>query len=275
MRLYKLHDTNPNGAIEIKPSDAQKAQSEGYGIFQLVNSFNGPRKLENLTKINAWYCEIDHKPKLSELIQSLPIHPTVVNESARGYHLYFYAKDASIKRFKLIQKRICKLIGGDQNAIDAARILRAPGYYHLKDPANPFLIKTVWEYPVSFREVVMLQALPPHPDESVEIAQPPEKRLQPSGDSFSDKIWSCNQGDLLLRLSGHSCVSGERFELVKKSGRLQIKVDGETIGCWIDNHGRIGSTDNGGPGVVNWLMWYGHSYKEAMDYLKEIFWEFT
>lgn len=270
MRLFKLHDTNPEfGAVEVySTEEAEIAQGKGYGIFSPVNEFNGARRIENLVRIRSWYSELDEKPDLRELIESLPMHPSVVNETKNGYHLYFHAQNATLNRYKIIQKRICKKLGGDPNALDAARMLRTPGFMHLKDPSEPFLVNTVWKAPVAYREEVMLQAWPAHDDE-FEKPKPQMKPLTPTGDSFLDKVWSLNQGDLLMRLSGKACVCFEQYTLKRTSRGHNILVNGKSTSCFIDRSGRIGSADGGGPGVINWLMWFGNSFKEAMEILKE------
>ena len=268
MRYFKLHDVDKSGAIEINLKDAHQAQSQGYGIFHLVNEFQGARKLENLKKINFWYCELDNKKNFADLLDSMPVHPTIVNETKKGYHIYFKARDASINRYKLIQKRIQHFFGGDMQAMDAARLLRAPGFLHLKDVNNPFMVKTIWCADVDYREAVMLQALPQHPDEFEELAiKENVKQNAFSGDKFLDWLWQQDQGQLLQQISGTDMVSYEQIEV----RRNVIFVNGKPTGCWIDKSGRIGSASNGGPGVLNWVMWYGHNFKETIDFLRMVF----
>jgi len=70
--------------------------------------------------------------------------------------------------------------------------------------------------------------------------------------------------DLLL-LSGTPELQGERFEVRPNyDGTYQILVNKKNTGNWIDKNGFIGSYSGGGPTIIQWIKWYGYSYKEAL-----------
>lgn len=155
MTLFKLHDNDEilksKGAIEISSldlSEIEKLNQNGYGIFWVLNDFNGARKKENLTHINFWFCDIDGGNKTSQIekIKSLNIVPTWVIETKNGYHCYWAVNGkASLENFEKIEKGIIKKLNGDKHCVDPLRLLRAPGYYHMKNPKDPFFVNFVEE----------------------------------------------------------------------------------------------------------------------------------
>jgi hypothetical protein len=147
VQTYAFHDSDPaiqkQGFTRIKRSDAHDWNQKGYGIFQTVNWFIGPRRKSKLQGINAWAVDIDTGSKEQMLLK---IHqgliPTLVVETKRGYHLYWKAKDGSERTWKaIVWDRLVPFYGADRNAKDLCRTLRVPGFLHQKDLANPFLVK--------------------------------------------------------------------------------------------------------------------------------------
>lgn len=145
-------------------------QKQGYGIFFSVNGFHGGKRTsENLTNINAFFCDIDYPDKLNrtaasikqykqdllmELIaEDLPI-PTYIVETKNGLHVYWVLEKPiylselnpdqqnSLRvRYRDIEEAILKKYDGDPGAKDVSRVLRIPGTLHQKDPADPFEVK--------------------------------------------------------------------------------------------------------------------------------------
>lgn len=159
VHLFALHDYDEDlkkkGAIDItrhyfdikKTEDvAQRGNRKGYGIFWVVNDFDGARKKENLKKINYWFCDIDNGTKEEQLkrIKELLIQPSFVVETKNGYHCYWAVKgSASVENFERIEEALIQKLDGDVHCKDALRLLRCPCYYHMKQPAHPFLVDIV------------------------------------------------------------------------------------------------------------------------------------
>jgi RepB DNA-primase from phage plasmid/Primase C terminal 2 (PriCT-2) len=93
----------------------------------------------------------------------LPIEPhIVVQTSPAKYHRYILVDDLSAEEFRGVQARLICDYGSDPNARDRARVLRLPGFYHLKNRVTPHLVRIVEEsgqLPYSRDE--LLRALPP------------------------------------------------------------------------------------------------------------------
>lgn len=274
-KLYALKE-NPSEYdrfLEVHTeTEAQRLNQDGFAIYWCVNEFQGPRRISNLKKINSWYVEFDDGDKEAqwEKIKKSPIIPSLVVESARGYHVYWNAVDATPENYRAIEERIIHKLGADPRVKDLTRVLRAPGYLHQK--GEPFEVKIKFQSEFSYRERIMLyffKAIPvPHGTKSKAIKTPDQKM---SFDSdlgvFLDKLdneWA------LSKLSGHSCVNYETYSFKPVSrGRKNILVNGKGTSCFIDEHKRIGANP-GGPVIFNWLKYYGHSNKEIIEILKEV-----
>lgn len=172
MRYWAIYDVKKspkphrNGCFEVSYDEAKKLNQENYGIYWTPNDFNGARKEENLTKINYYYCDIDGGDKKEQMarIENV-IKPTMVIESKNGFHCYWKAKNPTINGFKEVERGIVKRLNADPHAVDVSRILRAPGFYHCKNPDDKFLVKEVWKNDREFDESLMLFhfKLPPEP----------------------------------------------------------------------------------------------------------------
>lgn len=163
MYFYALHDYDKTkrGMNLIRPEDAQSWNEKGYGIHWTPQTFkDGVRKLENLEEINYWLADIDtgDKDKTLRRIAQSPVQPTHIVETKRGYHVYWRAKNATLEHYAEIERGIAKALNADGSLITPTHTLRFPGFYHLKDPTSPFLVKWVWQHPEKiYSEELMLR----------------------------------------------------------------------------------------------------------------------
>ena len=111
----------------------------GCGIFVTVNHTDGHgRKNHNIIRVNTVYIEDDIGDPLK-----LPIEPSMVVESSKGkFHYYFLTDTADKLTARAIQLHLTENYNCDKNAKDLSRVLRIPGFYHLKAK----------QYPVALRE---------------------------------------------------------------------------------------------------------------------------
>ena len=166
MNLYALHDYDKDlkaqGAFPVTKERAQALNKQGYAIHFTPNEINGKRVAANVTAIKYWFAEFDTLTKQEQMrkINKILLRPTAIIESKRGYHVYWKALDASIENFKIICKGISIKLGTDEAIITANRIMRAPGFYHMKDKDNPFLVKLVFKSNETYSEKEMFYAFP-------------------------------------------------------------------------------------------------------------------
>jgi len=67
----------------------------------------------------------------------------MIVETKNGYHIYWVIKDGSIDKFVPIQKTLAQKFNSDPMITDLSRVMRIPGFYHMKDPKRPFLVRVI------------------------------------------------------------------------------------------------------------------------------------
>ena len=277
--LYRLCDSKSGdrpGVFPVAIREAHDWNKDKWGIFWTINEFNGPRRIENLTHINCWAVDLDTgtKEEQKEKIAS-GAPPSMVIESKNGFHVYWRAKDAKKENWNAIMlDRLVPFYGADKRARDLARLLRAPNYYHWKDPNDPFLIKQVWQYPVAYTEATMAWYYPVKEEmkKNKEMHLSLKKEFSSDASSFFERLWEFDCEEGLSRLSGLPEVNNENYSFRQNTnGKKNIYVNSKSTSCFLDTSGRIGSLDGGGPTLFQWLKWYGHSNKETYRILKKEF----
>ncbi len=217
--------------------------------------------------------------------------PSLVVETKRGYQAYWLAADGKAEHWNaIVLERLVPHFGSDANARDLCRILRVPGFLHLKDPSDPFLVKRVWTHPVRYTErqvaeafawIPNKQAHEAHLKEAQRAAQAEAREhakraavaagMSPT-ETLWEAIWNLDCEDGLLRLSGHWACGGEAYTFRPTSrGNKNLFVDGKSSSCFVDSNKRIGSLQGGGPTLVQWLRWFKHDWKTVIAVLKEIY----
>lgn len=282
MTWYRMHDAPdaPKAAIPVERSEAKRwnTPEAGFGIFATVNTFDGPRRKENLRRINAWPVDIDDGSKESQQAKILgaPLWPSMIVETKRGFQVYYCAKDGKAKHWDaILQNILVPYFGADKNARDLCRILRVAGFLHLKDPSSPFLIRMAYQRNVAYTEQQIVKAFPWVQNKTAHVEQRREVRAATShdaGEDFWEAVFKLDHGDALERLSGSHYVNGERFTFRHcTNGNKNILVDGKGTSCFVDDRGRIGSLSGGGPLITNWLRWYGNDWKQTLEAVKGIY----
>ena len=127
---------------------------QGAGIFVTINETDGNgRRKENIIRIRALWQEADRGDE-----PGLPVEPHIIVESSTGkHHRYVLVDDAPLDEFEPVQERLVRDYGSDPNAKDRSRVLRLPGFYHLKNPEEPHLVRVVHEsgaQPIPWSEAV-------------------------------------------------------------------------------------------------------------------------
>lgn len=282
-QLYRMLDDPAASKAAIPVATADEARTwntpeKGFGIFMTVNSFRGPRRKENLIAINAWCVDMDvgTKAEMAARLHASPLIPTAIIETKRGYQAYWAARDAKPEHWNaIVLERLVPAFGADKNARDLCRIMRAPGFLHLKDPSTPFKCSTVWQRKIFYTERQMGEAFRWVPDpktqrETHEASRPARSESPTTGETFWDAVYNLDQEEGLRRLSGHWAVGGEQYTFRRCSnGNLNIYVDGKGSSCFIDGNRRIGSSDGGGPTIAQWLRYFKHDWKVVVQVLKE------
>ena len=129
-----------HGSLEAHAATLAKLNDQGAGIFVTINQTDlKGRKAENIVALRAAFVDSDcgdiDTPGASMIIQS-----------SRGIHAYWLLENYDdLELFSRLQKTLAHHLGTDPSVSDLSRVMRLPGFYHRKDPENPFLVflKTV------------------------------------------------------------------------------------------------------------------------------------
>jgi hypothetical protein len=128
-------DCSHEGVEALLP-ELEALNDNGAAIYVAVNEFNGQRKISNLLKVRGVHADLDGatKQQLQRLRETLP--PTIAIQSsvAEKQHWYWLLAEGETldgESAKAINQRLVEL-GADPAAVDVARLLRLPGFRHMK-----------------------------------------------------------------------------------------------------------------------------------------------
>jgi hypothetical protein len=133
----------------------------GHGIFVTVNEGDGHgRCSENIVALRALFTDDDGDgPTPKPSTEAAP--PTLVVESAHGAHTYWALQSGEpLSAFEPAQAALAAHFGTDPKVKDLPRVMRVPGFFHLKDRAHPFLVTMKDVRPVSYSIKQVLAAFP-------------------------------------------------------------------------------------------------------------------
>lgn len=125
--------------------------SKGYGIFANVNAFAANAQTHNLPDV--WYLRA-HVVDLDNLLisqqsyeraaASVPAPSFAVQSSPGKFHIYWIVQPyQGNERYTTLQRKLRQVFDGDRAIIDPTRVLRLPGFAHMKNPTAPHLV-TSW-----------------------------------------------------------------------------------------------------------------------------------
>ncbi|MGB2264808.1 MAG: DNA-primase RepB domain-containing protein, partial [Glaciecola sp.] len=116
----------------------EAANQAGYDIFITVNETDGVDvKQANITRVRALFADFDGSP-LSNL-DRIPLKPSfTVNTSPGKHHAYWLIDGCPLDEFKPMQQKLAHILDSDPAVCDLGRIMRVPGFYHLK--GDPFMV---------------------------------------------------------------------------------------------------------------------------------------
>lgn len=140
-----------------EPDDAalELAKDRGIAVYYTPNEMGDVknekgnfRHKKNVVKFNCSFADFDDGTKEMQrnTISSCGLKPSVIVETGRGYHTYWNISDESVTldRWEALQKRIAHFFKSDPAVSDAARLMRYPGSWHIKEGYEPSIVKTVF-----------------------------------------------------------------------------------------------------------------------------------
>lgn len=281
-------DKSKNDIRADKFSQKQKSRDEikklndkwAWIFFSINTMKEWQRDKESVEKINAWACEIDGMDKELQrsLIDVAPLKPSLIIESKNSYHMYWFANDGIKENWNKICRGLRNFFNGDPAiASDISRVLRVPGFNHLKNRDEPFKCTICWWTKKYYTEEEMLQAYSDTMtiSEKREQAQKKEEQFKKElwDDDFWERIKAMDTKTMILKLSWNWMVSYETFDFKKNSnGTEQIIVNWKVTGNWLDKNWKIWSTDRWWPHWTNRVFRYGLAeWKDVYQWIAKEF----
>lgn len=265
--IYALNDRDSQDSpTQVDTKQARELNKDSFGIFHVVNKFSGARRISSLVKVYYWYIEIDDGTKQQQLLalESAPLYPSIIVESARGYHAYWRADGASVDMEewrRIVRFGLIPYFKADPKCSDPLRLLRRPGFYHHKDEEDPFLVREVLRTPYKYTPAQMMAAFPDARGESIKISEPVERETK----------WHMDGRVAIPLLNGTEWQNGESFTLEEQTNGKSnlVRSDGYQTGCFIDERGFFGNVRDGNS-LAAWLRWYGNSWDKIAEKIKEM-----
>ncbi len=179
----------------------QEKNEEGAAIYIARNEFNGHRELGTISRVRGVHADMDDvsAPQLAGLIGLL--HPSIVVESSPDrYQLYWQLSDGELlepAEAKAINQCLASRHGADPAAVDVARLLRLPGFKHMKyrsQGRTPMVTAvchgiayTAEEIRRAFPPVLIAKGITPSPRQAA-LAGTPPKQLPNHLAGISDSV---------------------------------------------------------------------------------------
>jgi P4 family phage/plasmid primase-like protien len=134
--LFRRAELTLEGLKALIP-ELHRRNAQGAGIFISVNRCKGHRCFNNVVKIRAVHADVDEATDAQRayLLQKLPPSIVVTSSEQHRLQLYWLLEDES-EQSKTEVGELNKILahdyGADIAATDISRLLRAPGFKHMK-----------------------------------------------------------------------------------------------------------------------------------------------
>lgn len=133
---YVLH-----GSVDELWATLSAYNASGYGVFTNINEMDGRgHTLDHVVHCRAHVVDLDGLDAAQQYEVAVAAGASFAVQSSAGkWHLY-WAVGAYIgnERYTLLQRKLAQYFNGDKSVIDAPRVMRVPGFFHMK--AEPKLV---------------------------------------------------------------------------------------------------------------------------------------
>ncbi len=156
-----------HGSLDHLFETLRRLNRKGAGIFVAINAIKpcAARKIVNLEKLRAVWQDDD-----VGFQGSYPLAPSIVVQSSPGKFQRVWCV-AALKPdlHQAIMRRLVQDYGADAGAHDLVRVLRLPGFLHMKDRENPHPVRLIdapgWVYNLDQITEAFPPIWPPDPPE--------------------------------------------------------------------------------------------------------------
>jgi len=160
-----------HGTLEQYAPSLSRLNERGAGIFVTINKTDlHGRSTENVIKVRKFFVDTDgaQTEPISKASRDGGIQPSCVVESSPGnFHVYWGAV-CELGDFKPVQSHLAVRFGTDSSVHDLPRVLRLPGFYHLKrrngayvNDCGPFRVRIIksWDNAATYTPEEMIFGL--------------------------------------------------------------------------------------------------------------------
>lgn len=128
-----------NGTLADVGDQLVKLNLSGYAVWVQINAGTG-RKNEDVNRIRSYFVDQDHGH--TELLLESAVPADAIVESSPGkFHGYWRTQDAPLDQFSGRMRALAEKFEGDYSICNLGRVMRLPGFLHLKD--EPFISRIV------------------------------------------------------------------------------------------------------------------------------------
>lgn len=126
---YSRKQLREDMTVQRKLKDLNKT----HGLYFVVNA--GGDKDDEITRINAVFCEMDEKPvqeQIDTYLESSKPTPSLLVETKKSIHAYWLLNESILpSEFVRLQKGLIKHFNSDEKIKNASRVMRLPYFNHV------------------------------------------------------------------------------------------------------------------------------------------------
>lgn len=127
------------GTLEEVGEQLIQLNQKGYAVWVQINAGTG-RANADVDRIRAYFVDQDHGH--TELLLESAVPADAIVESSTGkFHGYWRTHDAPLDQFSGRMRALAEKFEGDYSICNLGRVMRLPGFFHLKD--EPFMSRIV------------------------------------------------------------------------------------------------------------------------------------
>jgi hypothetical protein len=129
-----------HGSVAQHASELARLNARGAGIFVCVNAtdFKG-RGTAHITQVRAVWQDDDYAWQ-----GAFPLPPSLVVSTSPGrFQRLWICDDLMFDQHRAVQERLAVSFGHDRQACGVNRVLRLPGFLHMKNPDAPHIVRLI------------------------------------------------------------------------------------------------------------------------------------
>ena len=103
------------------------------------------RSKTNIERARAFFVDKDDgQLDYNNLMDCDLYKPNITVKTRQGEHGYWIlSSEVPLELFGPTQKRLIRMLGTDPSVVDLPRVMRLPGFFHMKDPNDPLLVSCI------------------------------------------------------------------------------------------------------------------------------------